>query len=236
MNLLYILLQSNIEGTLKLIDQYGVGLVALVVVGFFAWFLVKFILKRMKDQEKKIDSLIEKLINSKEEDGLTEEKMDKFAINANRVQQLIYHILNEFDADRVSVYEYHNGGKTITGVDFKKCSNTYEAVGLGIEESYNEHQNIPISINFLWNKLLMNRKPILISDISCLEKTDNTIFQILSSQGIKSYYSRLIKDYNGKPIGFMVIQYYEEMTVLDEEQLKIFSDTAISVGGLINKN
>ena len=58
------------------------------------------------------------------------------------------------DADRIAVFEYHNGGKTITGVDFKKCSNTYEAVGKRIEEKHQEYQNIPISVNFLWNKLL----------------------------------------------------------------------------------
>jgi len=236
MNLSYVLLNSGIENTLQLMDQYGVSLVALVFVGFFAWFLVKFILKRMKDQEKKIDTLLDKLISKDHEENLTEEKMDRFAVNANRVQQLIYHLLNEFDADRVSVYEYHNGGKTITGIDFKKCSNTYEVVGLGIEEKYNEHQNIPISVNFLWNKLLMDRKPIFISDICSLKQTDHTIYQMLKSQGIKSYYSRLIKDYNGKPIGFMTIKYYNDKVVLDDEQLKLFNDTTISVGGLINKD
>ena len=216
-------------------DQYGVGLVALVVVGFFAWFLVKFILKIMKNQEKKIDDLLEKLY-TKSTDEPDPLEIDKFALNANRVQQLIYHLLNEFDADSVSVFEYHNGGKTINGVDFKKCSNTYEAVGHGIEEKYNEYQNIPLSINFLWNKLLMDKKSILITDICSLEKTDQTIFQILKSQGIKSYYARLINDYNGKPIGFIVIKYYSGTSVLSDEQLKIYNDTAISIGGLINKD
>lgn len=227
---------NGIESILKLMEYYGVTMVALVVVGFFAWFLIKYILNRMSEQEKKIDELISKIIDNKEEESLTDEKLSKFAINANRVQQLIYHLLNEFDADRLSIYEYHNGGKTISGIDFKKCSNTYEAVGLGIEEKYNEHQNIPISINFLWNKLLMDRKPIFISDINSLEKTDNTIHSILESQGVKSYYSKLINDYNGKPIGFITITFYDESVILDDEELKIFNDTTISIGGLINKD
>jgi hypothetical protein len=229
-------MNAGLEGTLQLMDQYGVGLVSLVIVGLFAWFLVKFILKRMKDQEDKIYTLIDKIVHKEEELPLNDEKMNKFAVNANRVQQLTYHLLRDFDADRISVYEYHNGGKTITGIDFKKCSNTYEAVGLGIDEKYNEHQNIPISVNFLWNKLLMDKKPIYISDICSLEQTDNTIFKILESQGVKSYYSRLITDYNGKPIGFMIIQFYLNCVALDAEQLKKFSDTSISIGGLINKD
>lgn len=232
MNLIF--LGAGVESILQLMDKYGVSLVSLVIVGLFAWFLVKFILKRMKNQENRLFGMVDKIINKDE--PLTDEKMDKFAVNANRVQQLTYHLLSEFDADRISVYEYHNGGKTITGIDFKKCSNTYEAVGIGIEERYNEHQNIPISVNFLWNKLLMDKKPIYISDISSLEQTDNTIFQILKSQGIKSYYSRLINDYNGKPIGFMIIKYYTKGVVLDAEQIKKFSDTSICIGGLINKD
>ena len=236
MELLLILLDATVvEGFLRLFDQYGVGLVSLVIVGLFAWFLVKFLLNRMKKQEDQFYDMVEKLVN-KDDEGLTEEKMDKFANNANKVQQLTYYILNEFDADRVSVYEYHNGGKTITGVDFKKCSNTYEAVNLGIEEKYKEYQNIPISANFLWNKLLMDKKPILISDIEILEKTDKTIHQILKSEELKSYYSRLLTDYDNKPIGFIVIKYYSNMTILGDEQLKILNDTSISIGGLINKD
>ncbi len=229
------LLSLSIEDTLNLIDKYGVSVVALVVVSSFCVYLIRFILRRMNDQEKKIDELISKLIH-KEDEGLNDEKLSKFAVNANRVQQLIYHLLNEFDADRVSVYEYHNGGKTITGIDFKKCSNTYEAVGLGIEEKYNEHQNIPISVNFLWNKLLLERKPIFISDIDNIENTDNTIHSILKSQGLKSYYSKLINDYNGKPIGFITLTFYNECVILDNDDMKVFNDTTISIGGLINKD
>lgn len=234
--MLNILLQlTTMEYFLEMFDRYGVTLVSLVVLGSFTWFLIRFILRMMKRQEKKIDALIEKLVTKDADEDDIEEKLSNFAVNANRVRQLSYYLLNEFDADRVSVYEYHNGGKSVAGVDFKKCSNTYEATAKGIDEMYNEQQNLPISVNFLWNKLLIDKKPILISDIKTLEQTDNTIFQILSSQGIKSYYSRLILNYNSKPIGFVVITYYNENVALDNEQLKIFNDTTISIGGLINK-
>lgn len=234
--MLNILLQlTTMEYFLEMFDRYGVTLVSLVVLGSFTWFLIRFILRMMKRQERKIDVLIGKLVTKDVDEDDIEEKLSKFAVNANRVRQLSYYLLNEFDADRVAIYEYHNGGKSVAGIDFKKCSNTYEATAKGIDEMYNEQQNLPISVNFLWNKLLIDKKPILISDIRTLEQTDNTIFQILSSQGIKSYYSRLILNYNSKPIGFIVITYYNKNVVLDSEQLKIFNDTAISIGGLINK-
>jgi hypothetical protein len=236
MNLMYVLLQySNTEYFLQLMDRYGVSLVALVVVVTFCIFLVKYLLKMMRRQEGKIDDLVNKLITKEPDDDEIEEKLSNFAVNANRVRQLAYYLLNEFEADRVSIYEYHNGGKSVAGVNFKKCSNTYEATGKGMDEIYNEQQNLPISVNFLWNKLLIDKKPILISDIHSLEEKDNTIYQILDSQGIKSYYSRLILNYNFIPIGFIIITYYNKGVLLDNEQLKIFNDTTISIAGLINK-
>lgn len=224
---------STLSQYLELMDKFGVTLVSMVVLALFVWFLVSFLLRMMKRQERKIDELTSRLVTKEDED--IEDKLRNSAINANRVRQLIYQLLNEFEADRVSVYEYHNGGKSIAGVDFKKCSNTYEATAKGIDETYHEQQNLPISVNFLWNRLLIDKKPILISNIQTLEQTDKTIYQILESQGIKSYYSRLITNYNCKPIGFIVIIFYNKHVTLDSEQLKTFNDIAISIGGLINK-
>ncbi|MCK9446143.1 hypothetical protein M0Q50_04535 [bacterium] len=229
-----ILLQAQAEDVLNLIDKFGVGLVVLVFLGFFSWFLIKWILIREEKQEKKIDLLIDKLTNgtTKKED---EHNLNEYARNANRVQQLTYFLLNEFDADRVSIFEYHNGGKTLAGISFNKCSNTYEALAMGIDGKYNELQQIPISINFLWNKLLEQQKPIIISDIEILKEHDETIYFALKGKSIKSYYSQLIVDYNSRPIGFITIEYYDNVKVLNIDEIKIFNDTSIKIGGLLNK-
>ena len=229
-----ILLQAQAEDILNLIDKFGVSLVVLVFLGLFSWFLIKWILIREEKQEKKIDLLIDKLTNgtTKKED---EHNLNEYARNANRVQQLTYFLLNEFDADRVSIFEYHNGGKTLAGISFNKCSNTYEALAMGIDGKYNELQQIPISINFLWNKLLEQQKPIIISDIEILKEHDETIYFALKGKSIKSYYSQLIVDYNSRPIGFITIEYYDNVKVLNIDEIKIFNDTSIKIGGLLNK-
>lgn len=226
---------SVVEWWLKLFDRYGVSLVALVVLGFLTWFFIKFIIKKLNNQENKIDDLVTKLLDSKKPDEHHQPNIEKFAKNASKVQQLCYYLLNEFEADRVSVFEYHNGGKTMCGVDFKKCSNTYEATELGIESKYKEYQNIPISINFLWNKLLLDKKPILIMNVDELKEHDTTIYTTLKSDSVKSYYSKLLLDYDNKPIGFINIVFYKNAVSLNEEQLKMFFDSTITIAGLINK-
>lgn len=229
--LLYILLQTISEQPLQMIEKYGVMAVGLVVVCLFAWFLVKQIMKRLSKQ----DEIITKLLKDRQEESLTSENLGKYAHNANKIQQLIYHMLNELESDRISIFEYHNGGKTLTGVDFRKCSNTYEATQLGIQGRYKDYQNIPISTDFLWNKLLLDKEPINIPDIEILKDTDRSTYTILRSQYIKSYYSNLILDYDNKPMGFIVVTYYLKKTDLDDAQLKLINDTTINIAGLLNK-
>ena len=168
------------EQPIAMIEKYGFTAVALVVLGIFSWILVKYILNKFTVHEEKMDEIINRLLDEKggkPDSTLNAEKLINFAQHASKIQQLTYHLLNELEADRVSIFEFHNGGKTITGVDFKKCSNTYEAVELGIEPKYKDFQNIPISTNFLWNKLLLDKKTIAICDISDLQNTDNTNIQ-----------------------------------------------------------
>jgi hypothetical protein len=213
-----------------MIEKYGFTAVALVSVALFVVFLVKFILKRQKKQDEKIDEIINKLLC--QQITPTQEKLDDFAETANKIQILIYHMLMEFKADRISIYEYHNGGKTISGVDFKKCSNTYEAVDLQIEPMVKQYQNLPLSTNTFWYKLILDKKPIEIADSSLVE--DNTMRNLLKTNYINSYYSRLLLDYDCRAIGFITIEYYNSTVTLTEAQKQVFSDTVIQISGLIS--
>jgi hypothetical protein len=231
------LLQTIPEQPLEMMDKYTVAWVGLVALSLLAMILIRYIIKRLKKQEEKIDSLIDKLIEEKDDSGkILSPDLSKFAERANKVQVLTYHLLNEFNADRFQVFEFHNGGKTLTGVQFKKCSNTYEAVELGIDAKSKDFQNIPISTNFLWNKLILSKEPIIISDAEELKETDKTIYEMLKSHGIGAYYSRLILDYDNKPIGFVVAEYFSRAYIMNEEQLKLFKESTITISGLINKN
>lgn len=221
-----------LESTLQLVEKYGLSAVILLVILFFCGFLVRFILKRFKAQDKRIDELI-KSITHNDFDKI-DEKLSIHANNSDKVHTLIYYMLNEFDADRISVFEFHNGGKTYSGVDFKKCSNTYEVVSLGIDNKYKDYQNIPISINALWYKLLVDKNMIIIEDVEKLMTKDITLYNLLSADNIKSYYSRLILDFDNKPLGFIVVSFYQKPEKLNCDQLKLLNDATFSIGSLIN--
>ncbi len=120
---------------LELFQDYGVIITILMLGILIAYMMIRNSSKRIREQEEKIDSLygrIDKLMSkfSPEENHELTGKFINYAENANKIQIQLYHLLQNFGAERVSIYEFHNGGKNLAGVEFKKCSNTYEAVSL----------------------------------------------------------------------------------------------------------
>jgi len=237
MNLMLILLQNSVETadtTLKLIERYGITTVAVVFLAIFGLFLVKWIIKKEKKQNDRLVEIENRFLDFLEKNKkheITEEILDDHAKNSYKVQTLIFNLLNTFKADRIMIYEYHNGGKTLTGVNFIKCTCTYDATELGIPSKKIEYSNLPISTHYLWNKILLEKKPVIISDVN--NEKDVVIKQILKADKIKSYYNFLLLDYDTKPIGFMTVEYLNKKYILSEEEMNYLSKQAIIIAGLI---
>lgn len=223
---------------LDMFQNYGIIFTVLLLSIFVAFLIIKNSTKRIREQETKIDSLYSKIDNMMTKiptnDGKHEltGKFINYAENANKIQIQLYHLLQVFRADRITIYEFHNGGKNLAGVEFKKCSNTYEAVSLEIKPMIKEMQNLPLSINPLWNKILATRDDIIIPDISDLE--DTFLKGYLESQNIKAFYSSLLQDYDNTPMGFIAVEYYRTPVTLTEDELEEFFEIAIKTSVLIN--
>jgi hypothetical protein len=61
------------------------------------------------------------------------------------VQEFIETIREEYDFDRVSICQFHNGGKFYNGRSMKKFSMTYESTAPGIEKIKRVYQNVLVS-------------------------------------------------------------------------------------------
>lgn len=221
----------------KIFEDYGIVFTIFVVFILIAYMMINNSSKRIREQEQKIDSLygrIDKLMIKMPADDNNEltGKFMNFAENANKIQIQMYHLLQNFGAERVSIYEYHNGGKNLAGVEFKKCSNTYEAVSLETKPIIKEMQNLPLSINPLWSKIISTRDDI---NIPSVEKLDDVFLKsYLESQNIKTYYGTILQDYDNTPIGFITMECYTHYRELNEKQLDEFNEIAIKISVLIN--
>lgn len=223
---------------LELFQNYGLVITILLIAISLAYLIIKNSTKRIREQEDKIDSLYDKIDDLVKNSSDKHDKYDltnkftSFAENAGKIQIQLYHLLQVFGADRISIFEFHNGGKNLAGVEFKKCSNTYEAVSLEIKPNQKELQNLPLSLNPMWNKILGTRENIIISDTSQLE--DSFLKSYLDSQQIKAYYSTILEDYDNTPIGFINVEYYRNSSFLNKEQLDEFIQISNKIAVLIN--
>lgn len=222
---------------LSIFQDYGVILTILILAILIAYMMIKNSSKRIREQEEKIDSLygrIDKLMNkfSSEENHDLTGKFINYAENANKIQIQLYHLLQNFGAERVSIYEFHNGGKNLAGIEFKKCSITYEAVSLETKPIIKGMQNLPLSINPLWSKTLTTRSDIYIPSVDKLEDTFLKLY--LQTQSIKAYYSTILQDYDNTPIGFITLEYYKNDRELTKAQFDEFNEIAIKISVLIN--
>ena len=92
------------------------------------------------------------------------------------INQKIEHIKDEFNADRVWVTQFHNGGNFYpTGKSMAKFSIMYETVNPGVSSVQSNFHNIPVNLfSKSINQLLQN--DLFSSSNNMLSCIDNTLF------------------------------------------------------------
>ena len=94
-------------------------------------------------------------------------------------------------------------------------------------------QNLPLSINPLWNKILATRQELIIPSTDNL--LDSFLKGYLESQSIHAYYANILQDYDHTPVGFITIEYYKNPKQLTQEQLDEFYDMSLKISVLMLK-
>jgi hypothetical protein len=150
------------------------------------------------------------------------------------INQKIEHIKEEFNADRVWVTQFHNGGNFYpTGKSMAKFSIMYEVVHPGVSSVQNNFHNIPVNLfSKSINELLQN------DSIEIPDYKDDTIATyglkyIAEESGCKSGYLFAVKTIDGKFIGTLGLDYTKRKTKLDMESINHLMVHASSIGGVL---
>lgn len=148
----------------------------------------------------------------------------------------IEQLKEEFDADRVWIAQFHNGGNFYpTGKSMAKFSIIYEVVGLNTISIQNNFQNIPVN---LFSKAMSQ---LLVNDVISIPNfKDETIATyglkyVAEETGCKSAYIFSIKTIEDKFIGLIGIDYTQEQTTLDDDTIHHASIRAASLGGVLSE-
>jgi hypothetical protein len=116
------------------------------------------------------------------------------------VQEWLDQFREQYNFDRASIFQFHNGGKFFQGKSMKKFSMSYESVSPGYEKIRRTQQNILASDYPRWiNKMLKSRCfSTLTSEMDPRDRYD------LEMLGIQQFVTVPIHCLRGNLIGFIV--------------------------------
>ena len=153
---------------------------------------------------------------------------------AELVTNKIEHIKEEFNADRVWVTQFHNGGNFYpTGKSMAKFSVMYETVNPGVGSIQTNFHNIPVNLFSKSINQLLSNDVIEIPDFKDETISTYGLKYIAEDTNCKSGYLFSIKTIDDKFIGTLGIDYTKRKTRLDMESINHLQVHATAIGGVL---
>jgi len=150
------------------------------------------------------------------------------------INQKIEHIKEEFNADRVWVTQFHNGGNFYpTGKSMAKFSIMYEVVHPGVSSVQTNFHNIPVNLFSKSINQLLQNDVIEIPDYKDETIATFGLKYIAEESGCKSGYLFAIKTIDDRFIGTLGLDYTKRKTKLDIESINHLMVHASSIGGVL---
>jgi len=149
----------------------------------------------------------------------------------------IEHIKDEFDADRVWITQFHNGGNFYpTGKSMAKFSIMYETVHPGIQSVQSNFNNIPVNLFSKSINELLSNEVIEIPDYKDDSIATFGLKYIAEDTGCKSGYLFAIKTIDNRFIGCLGLDYTKRKKKLDVESINHLQVHATSLGGVLMRH
>lgn len=179
------------------IEAFLLGLAAIIAA-------IGVLIKAIKSTKKEIDSLPKKIKKQVNVDDLVISKMEE--------------VKEQLNADRVQIYDFHNGGHYANGRSALKTSCSYEVVRSGIERKQGFLQAIPLSCLSKFVSKLMNEDFLEVSNIEEIKDEMPATYQLKKDMKINSFYDVILNNSIGEPVGFLAIQFVKnKFNILTEE-------------------
>ena len=150
------------------------------------------------------------------------------------VTNKIENIKEEFNADRVWITQFHNGGNFYpTGKSMAKFSIMYETVHTGVQSVQSNFHNIPVNLFSKSINQLLSNDVIEIPDYKDETIATYGLKYIAEDTGCKSGYLFAIKTIDDRFIGTLGVEYTKRKTKLSIESINHLLVHATSLGGVL---
>lgn len=125
------------------------------------------------------------------------------------------------NADRIHIYEFHNGEHYSDYRSAYKFSCSYEAIKAGKVPLRNKCTNLPISVMPKFINKITSEGYFACEDISKLKDDMPSTHAFKRELGVKAFYDIAIRNVSGNIIGFVAIQWDKGTTQsINEDEIK----------------
>jgi len=146
------------------------------------------------------------------------------------------YIKESFDADRVWLAQFHNGGHFYpTGKSMAKFSILYESVSVNTSSIQSNFQNIPVNLFTRSLNELLKNDYIKIPDYKDETIATFGLKYLADDTGCKSGYLFAIKTIEDKFVGILGLDYTKDHRNLDDEEITELEILTSSIGGVLVK-
>lgn len=137
-------------------------------------------------------------------------------------------IINKMDytkeilnADRIHLYEFHNGEHYSDWRSAYKFSCSYEVIKAGTQSMRSKCSGLPISVMPRFIHKITTEGKFICNNIDDIKNDMVSTYEFKKNIGIKSFYDVAIRNKLGNVIGFIAIQWDKNTKVnVDEEEIK----------------
>ena len=202
--------------------------VYLVMFFFLATLLGGFYIYNVVTDKELVKETAHKMMQEKKEEGIRD------YVVTPKVQKDIEILLYTLNADRVFIFELHNGKKNISGLPFKYADMSYEVANIErkVDRIYTKYQDVPLTMYKYPD--YMHKKKLMIGTINDIEKVDYEFAKCIREDG-GEYLAMIYLNGTDGPLGFLGISYHNVADAkpdsVIEEKLKSYGN---SIGELID--
>jgi hypothetical protein len=154
--------------------------------------------------------------------------------NANVIHDQLDKILVEFEADRVWIAQFHNGGHYYpTGKSIQKFSFFFEAVKHAKDSVQSSFQNIPVNLFSRALSHILDNDVIEIPDYKDATVATYGLKYVAEEHGSKSSYLFAIRNFENRMIGVVGLDYTTHKKKLESTDVMLLRLEATKIGGVL---
>lgn len=121
------------------------------------------------------------------------------------------------DADRVHVYEFHNGEHYANGRSALKVSCTYEVCRAGTQSVQRSCMSVPLSVMPKYIAAILDNPIVNVKDIESIRDSMPATYNLKFSQNVQAYTNVVILDKEKEPVGFIEVQWFDKNKFIENE-------------------